>query len=56
MLVFQYVFTLNRVWNGIGDISSEEHFENTETRRGTYLLELFIFVQIFEFYPANPSL
>ncbi len=33
------------------DISSEEHLKNSNTKRGTYLLlELFIFVKIFEFY------
>ncbi len=51
MLVLQYVFTLNRVENGNDDISTEEHFENSKTTRGTYLqLELFFFVKIFEFY------
>ncbi len=47
---FPLCFHLNRVGNGKDYISSEEHFRNSETRRGTYLLlELFIFVQIFEF-------
>jgi hypothetical protein len=37
--------------NGYADTLSEEHFENSVTRRGTYiLLELFIYVQIFEFF------
>ncbi len=41
-----------RMRNGNDDISSEEHFDNSKTRRGShFLLELFIFgVQIFEFY------
>jgi hypothetical protein len=37
--------------NGSDDISSEGHFENLKTKRGSYfLLEPFVFVQIFEFY------
>ncbi len=43
--------------NGNDDISSEEHFENSKTRRGTYLLlELLIFVQILDFYLVIHSL
>jgi hypothetical protein len=39
------------------DISSEEHFENSKTRRGIYLQqEVFIFVQIFEIYLVTESL
>ncbi len=53
------MFHLNSVGNGNGDISSEEHFikfENQE-RYGTYLLlDLLIFVQIFEFYLVTQSL
>jgi hypothetical protein len=47
------VYTMNRVGNGNDDISSEEHFENLKKNqgRGTFLLlELYIFVQIYEFY------
>jgi hypothetical protein len=48
---------LKLVGNGNDDISSEEHFENSKTRRGIYLLqELFIFVQIFEIYLVAQSL
>ncbi len=37
--------------NGNGEISSEKHFENSKTRRGSYFLqEPLIFVQIFELY------
>ncbi len=39
-------FRVNRVkkWKWIDDISSEDHFENLNTKRGSYfLLELFIF-------------
>ncbi len=41
-------FYLNCVANGNNDISSEKHFEHSKARRGILLLELFIFVQIFE--------
>jgi hypothetical protein len=38
-------FHLNRVGNGDDDISSDEHFENSNTHRGSYLdLYLVIFV------------
>jgi hypothetical protein len=48
---------LNRVGDGNDDISSEEHFKNLKTIRGSYLLlELFIFVQIFEFDRMTQSL
>ncbi len=33
-------FHLNRVRNGNEDISSEKHFENSKTRRGSYLFTL----------------
>ncbi len=49
-------FHLNRVGNGNDDISSEKHFENSKTRKGGYLLlDLFIFVQLFEFYLVTKS-
>jgi hypothetical protein len=39
------------VGNGNDDISSEEHFENLKTSRGSYLeLQLVIFVQKSDFY------
>jgi hypothetical protein len=42
--------------NGNDDISSEEHLENVKTRRGScLLLELFICVQLFEFYLVTQS-
>jgi hypothetical protein len=42
---FPKLFPQNRVGNGNDDISSGEHFENSKTKRDTYLqLELFIFV------------
>jgi hypothetical protein len=45
------------VGNSNNDISSEEHFENSNTKRGTYLLlKLFIFDKIFEFYLVTQSL
>jgi hypothetical protein len=48
MLVLKYVFTL-ATWEMVMATLSEEHFENSKTRRDTYLLlELFIFVQIVE--------
>jgi hypothetical protein len=40
------MFHLNRVGNGNDDISSQEHFKNLKTKRGSHLLlELLIFVQ-----------
>jgi hypothetical protein len=50
-------FDLKRVENGNDDISTEEQFSNFKTRkRCTYfLLELFIFVQIFEFFLENSA-
>ncbi len=39
---------MNLLWNGNDDISSEEHFENSKTKRGTYLLlELFFLSKFF---------
>ncbi len=35
--------------NDNDDILSEEHFESSKTRRGSFLQKLFIFVQTFEF-------
>jgi hypothetical protein len=44
-------FHLSRVGNDNNDIPFEEHFENSETRKGSRLYqELPIFVQIYEFY------
>ncbi len=38
------------------DISPEEQFEHSKTMRGSYFLqELFIYVQIFEFYLVTQS-
>jgi hypothetical protein len=50
-------FHLNRVGNGNDDITSEEHFENSKTVRGSYLdKSVVIFVKIFDFYLATQSL
>jgi hypothetical protein len=50
-------FHLNREGNGNDDISSEEHFENSETIRGSSLdIKVVIFVQIIEFYLVTKSL
>ncbi len=44
-LISPICFHLNRVGNGNDDILSEEHFENSNTSRGSYLdLLLVIFV------------
>ncbi len=58
MLVLPSIcFHLNRVGNGNEDISSEEPFEIPKPRRGTdFLLELFIFVQIFKSSLVTQSL
>ncbi len=48
---------LNCVENGNDEISSEEHFTYLKTKRGSYLLlELLIFVPIFEFYLVTQTL
>ncbi len=45
------------LFNDNDEISPEEHFESSKTRRGTLLLlELFIFVHMFEFYLVTQSL
>jgi hypothetical protein len=44
--------------NGNDEISTEEHYENSKTRRGSYLgLKLVIFVQISKYlnYISRPS-
>jgi hypothetical protein len=48
---FSHIF-LRKPWGYANDdTSSEEHFENSKTIRGSYLLlQVVIFVQIFEFY------
>jgi hypothetical protein len=54
-MLFITCFHLNRAGNGNGGISSQEHFENLKTVRGSYL-DLVIFVQIFEIYLVTLSL
>jgi hypothetical protein len=57
MLVLQYVFILiAREMAMTKFISSEEYFENSKTRRGSYLkLKPLNFVQIFEVYLVTQS-
>jgi hypothetical protein len=50
-------FHLNRVGNGIDDILSEEHLKIRKLEKNSYLLlELVIFVKIFEFFLMTQSL
>ena len=50
-------FHLSCFGNINDDISPEDHFENSKTNRGSYVyLELFIFVQLFEFFLVTQSL
>jgi hypothetical protein len=39
---FPSMFHFNRVGNGNDDISSEEHFKNSKTNRGSYLLIMLV--------------
>ncbi len=51
------MFQLNQLGNGKDDMLSEEHIENLETIRGSYLdLKLVIFVQILDFLLVARSL
>ncbi len=53
----QICFHLNRVESGKDDSLSEAHFQSSKTIRGSFLdSELYIFINIFEYYLVTQSL